>query len=426
MSLARDPEGRLATGAPNAPILLADAVKSVGTPAYVYDLDAIRDGVRALTAAFGKERHHIAYAVKANSAAEIVRTIARAGAGADVVSGAELGLSLACGIAAERIVYSGVAKRDDELDRAISSGTDGIGAIQVESVEEIARIEARAAFMGWKARVSLRINPGVELSDLSTHAHIATGHDEAKFGVPISDVPRALEALSRAPHLVLVGLTAHGGSQFTTTAPYVASAKALFTLAREVLTTHKLDYVDAGGGFGIDYGDGCEATPADFVRAALAEKKAHGLDALALYVEPGRALVGAHGVLVGRVVQQKVVGDRRWVMLDTGMNDLMRPALYGAKHRIELAERAPDGDRRWRVVGPVCESSDDFGDHPLGERPEGLVAIRDAGAYGYSMASRYNGRALPAEVFVSEGKVVAARAREDDEAWIKDRLAAGR
>jgi len=197
-------------------------------------------------------------------------------------------------------------------------------------------------------------------------------------------------------------------------------------IAREVLKTHKLDYVDAGGGFGIDYGSGCEATPADFVRAALAEKKAHGLDSLALYIEPGRALVGAHGVLVGRVIQQKVATDRRWVMLDTGMNDLMRPALYGAKHRIELADRAHQGDRAWRVVGPVCESSDDFGEHPMGENPEGLVAIRDAGAYGYSMASRYNGRALPAEVFVSEGKVVAARPRDDDEAWIKDRLAAGR
>jgi diaminopimelate decarboxylase len=425
MSLERDTAGRLSIGTTQR-LLLSEAVKGVGTPAYVYDLDAIRDGVRELRAAFGTERHHIAYAVKANSAAEIVRTIAREGAGADVVSGAELGLSLACGIAAERIVFSGVAKRDDELDRAISSGTDGIGAIQVESVEEIARIEARAAFMGWKARVSLRVNPGVELEDLSTHVHIATGHDEAKFGVPLADIPRALEALSRSPHLVLVGLTAHGGSQFTTTAPYVASAKALFSLAREVLKTHKLDYVDAGGGFGIDYGDGCEATPSDFVRAALAEKKAHGLDSLALFVEPGRALVGAHGVLMGRVIQQKVSGERRWLMLDAGMNDLMRPALYGAKHRIELADRAHKGELSWRVVGPVCESSDDFGAHPMGESPDGLCAIRDAGAYGYSMASRYNGRALPAEVFVSEGKVVAARAREDDEAWIKDRLAAGR
>ena len=422
MALARDSEGRLTIGS----LPLSEAVKSVGTPTYVYDLDAIRDGARALREAFGQERHLVAYAVKANSAAEIVRTLAREGAGADVVSGAELGLSLACGIPADRIVFSGVAKRDDELDRAISAGTDGIGAIQVESVEEIARIEARAAFMGWKARISLRINPGVELADLSTHVHIATGHDEAKFGVPLADVPLALAALARAPHLHLTGLTAHGGSQFVTVAPYIASAKALFGLAREIVQTHALDYVDAGGGFGIDYGDGCEASPADFVRAALAEKKAHGLDKLALYVEPGRALVGAHGVLVGRVIQQKISGERRWLMIDAGMNDLMRPALYGARHRVELAQRAHRGNTVFRVVGPVCESSDDFGPHALGDDPEGLVALRDAGAYGYSMASRYNGRALPAEVFVSDGKVIAAHAREDDETWIKDRLAAGR
>jgi diaminopimelate decarboxylase len=431
MSLERNEEGRLMLGG----VELAEAVRTVGTPAYVYDLDAIAAEARALRGAFGKTRHLVAYAVKANSAAEIVRTLAREGCGADVVSGAELGLALACGVPAERILYSGVAKRDDELDRAISAGASGIGAIQVESVEEITRIEARAAIMGWKAQVSLRVNPGVDIDDLSTHAHIATGHDDAKFGVPVADLAAAMAALASSPHLALVGLTAHVGSQFTTLAPYLASARALFDVTKEVRKTKKLDYVDTGGGFGIDYGAGCSASPADFVRAALEEKKAAGLDDLALYVEPGRSLVAAHAVLVGRVLLRKVSAARRWVMLDTGMNDLIRPALYQAKHRIELCDRATPATERaagaadagaWRVVGPVCESSDDFGEHPLGDAPEGLVAIRDAGAYGYTMASRYNGRALPAEVFIAQGKVVMARARDDDEVWIRDRLAAGR
>jgi len=394
----------------------------IGTPAYVYDLDAIVAGARRLQAAFDDAPHLVAYAVKANSAGPIVKALVAEGCGADVVSGAELLLARRAGVAPMHIVYSGVAKTDAELDLAVGAG---IGAIQVESVEEIPRIAARAKNAGKRARVSLRINPGVDAEALDTHSYIATGHDDAKFGVPVSSVPDALALLeSEAAHLKLVGVGAHVGSQFTTTDAYVASARVVFDFAKRL---SGLEFVDTGGGFGIDYGGGCAVSPADFIRAARALQKEMGLDGLALYCEPGRSLVGAHGVLVARVVQRKeslksnVV--RRWTMIDAGMNDLMRPALYQARHRIvPLVD--PGGDRvDARVVGPVCESSDDFGIHPLPAAPIEHVAILDAGAYGYSMASRYNGRPLPAEVFLRDGAVVHVHPRKPVEDWIDDRFA---
>jgi diaminopimelate decarboxylase len=414
----------------------------VGTPAYVYDLDGMAERARELDAAFDGAPHLVAYAVKANTAGAVVRTLVAEGCGADVVSGAELRVALACGVEPARIVYSGVAKQDDELDRAVGCGDRGIGAIQIESVEEIARIEARARAAGRRARVSLRVNPSVDLSE-ATHAHIATGHDEAKFGVPREDAARAVELAGASPHLELVGMGAHAGSQFTEVAPYLESARVLFEVVRGLRDAGKLRslaYVDTGGGFGIDYGDGIGAWPADFVRAARIEQGKWRLDDLALYVEPGRALVASSGVLLARVIQTKVAGVRtpegsgresptiaRWLMIDAGMNDLIRPALYQARHRIVPLDRdALDGEATgWRVVGPVCESSDDFGEHLLPREPPDAVAILDAGAYGYTMASEYNGRQLPVEVFLRGGRIVARTERGSVDAWVEARARAG-
>ena len=400
-----------------------------GTPAYVYDLDAIAAEARELEAGFDDAPHLVAYAVKANSAGPIVKGLAAEGCGADVVSGAELMLALRCGVSPDQVVFSGVAKTDGELDLAIAAGPAGIAAIQIESVEEIARIDARAKAAGRSARVSLRINPAIEREALDTHSYIATGHDEAKFGVPLASVPAALDRLARTPELKLVGVGSHVGSQLTATDGYLASARALFAFAREVRARFPLAFVDAGGGFGIDYGDGCAVRPADFIRATRALQKETGLDDLALYCEPGRSLVGAHGVLVARVIQRKIVEPRRWTMIDAGMNDLMRPALYQARHRIvPLVVHQSATVRPYRVVGPVCESSDDFGIHDLpddeGPAVLGEVAILDAGAYGYSMDSRYNGRALPAEVFLRGGAIALATARRPAEDWVQDRLRA--
>ena len=432
MPSSRRSDGVLTLGS----VSLADVARDprAGTPTYVYDLDGIAAEAVELRAAFDDAPHLVAYAVKANSAGPIVKTLAAGGCGADVVSGAELTLALACGMAAARIVFSGVAKTDAELDLAIGVGDSGISAIQVESVEELPRISARAAAARRVARVSLRINPAIEIEALDTHRHIATGHDEAKFGVPLASVTDALSVLDGDRNLRLVGVGAHVGSQLTATDGYLASARALFTFAREVRARFELAFVDAGGGFGIDYGEGCAVRPADFMRSTRKLQQEMGLDDLALYCEPGRSLVGAHGVLVATVIQRKIAEGRRWTMIDAGMNDLMRPALYQARHRIvpvvvDPSSGATSSASAYHVVGPVCESSDDFGVHDLPDDTASSslreVAILDAGAYGYSMASRYNGRALAAEVFLSGGKVAGATARSSPHEWVQDRLRAG-
>jgi diaminopimelate decarboxylase len=422
MPSTRRPDGVLELGS----VSLADIAGDprFGTPTYVYDLDGIAAEAAELRAAFDDAPHLVAYAVKANSAGPIVKVLAATGCGADVVSGAELLLAIACGVPAARIVFSGVAKTDAELDLAIGVGDSGIGAIQVESVEELPRIAARAAAVGRVARVSLRINPAVDMEALDTHSYIATGHDEAKFGVPLASVTDALGRLEGDAHLRLVGVGSHVGSQLTSTDAYLASASALFTFAREVRARFELTFVDAGGGFGIDYGDGCPVRPADFMRLTRKLQRDTGLDDLALYCEPGRSLVGAHGVLVARVIQRKIAEPRRWMMIDAGMNDLMRPALYQARHRIVPVVHAGEPVRGYRVVGPVCESSDDFGVHDLPDGDVHEVAILDAGAYGYSMASRYNGRAAPAEVFLRGGKVMTSIPRGSVDEWVQDRLRA--
>jgi diaminopimelate decarboxylase len=426
MPLTRGSEGRLTLGGVELDSIARGAV---GTPTYVYDVDAMAAEAHALAASFDGAPHLVAYALKANTAGPVVRALAGEGCGADVVSGAELVVALACGIAPDHIVYSGVAKQDAELDRAIASGAHGIGAIQIESLEEIDRVEARALAAGRVVRVSVRMNPSVDVGG-ATHAHIATGHDEAKFGVPRDDVARAVGRVEASRHLALVGMTAHVGSQLVEKGPYLEAARVLFATVRALRGEGKLAhlrYVDTGGGFGVDYGTGCPVKPADFVRAVRTEQRANGLESLALYVEPGRSLVAAHGVLLASVIQRKVASAARWLMIDAGMNDLVRPALYQALHRIVPLDRdaAAVESVAWRVVGPVCESSDDFGEHLLPVDPPPYVAILDAGAYGYTMASQYNGRQLPVEVFVGGGRISGATKRAPPEQWAGERAGAG-
>ncbi|MEO7094939.1 MAG: diaminopimelate decarboxylase, partial [Polyangiales bacterium] len=409
LGIARNGKGVLTSS--GRPILELLAAAATGTPAYVYDLDAIGHSARGIVDALGRSGL-CAYAIKANGAAPIVARLLREGCGIDCVSGGELRVALACGARPHAIVYSGVAKRDDELDLAIITGIRGI---HVESVEEIERIASRARANGRSGvPIAMRINPAVEVD---THAHIATGHDEAKFGIARDDVPRALEALRLAGKEVrLVGLAVHIGSQNFQVEPYLAGLRVLCDFARTMRGRGiALQYLDAGGGFGVPYQDDQKAIPpAAFIHAALSELHARRLDDLSLLVEPGRALVAAHALLVARVIQPKrsMAGgqERRWLLIDAGMNDLIRPALYQAYHRIEpLTLDSKDTVQSWRVAGPICESSDDFGTHPLPDPPPQLVAIRDVGAYGRSMASSYNAGPLAAEVFVSGGEVVAVR-----------------
>lgn len=404
------------------------------TPVYVYDVDGIVQEASSLSGGFGELDHLVAYAVKANSAGPILRALAHERVGADVVSGGELELALACGIAPDRIVMSGVGKTNAELDQAISTAERGILSIHVESIEEIARIEARTRALARRARLSFRINPGIEAD---THAYIATGHDEAKFGIPRAEVGIAMEALERAPSLDLVGVSSHIGSQLTETSSYLTAARMLIDVARGVEVAlagsgrPALELVDFGGGFGIDYGPGCSARPADFARELSQLVREVGRTDRRTIVEPGRALVASHGVLCASVIATKRArpneDERRWLIVDAGMNDLLRPALYQAVHRIEPLDCAPPSGLEgveMRVVGPVCESSDDFGTHRMPGIAPARVVIRDTGAYGFTMASEYNGRAMPIEVFLSEGRVVSVLRPRSSNEWVRARLGA--
>ncbi|HEY6077165.1 MAG TPA: diaminopimelate decarboxylase [Polyangiaceae bacterium] len=413
----RDAQDRAALGSVRLSQLIREA--EVALPAYVYDVDGMTETLRSLRHAFGDAPHLVAYAIKANSAGTVVRAFAAEGAGVDAVSAAEVELALGCGVPAQQIVMSGVAKTDAEIDFALAQR---ILAIQAESVEELVRVLARAQATGLRADVSLRLNPGIEID---THSHIATGHDEAKFGISEGDLSAAYAVIDgSAGRLSQVGISVHLGSMMTATEAYSRSARKLCSLALERRQQiSSLRYVDFGGGFGVDYGGAPSVEPSEFAHACVRTLRDAGLSDLTILVEPGRSLVAPFGVLVASIVQTKRSGERRWVMLDAGMNDLLRPALYGAKHRIELLEQSPQ-QPEWRVVGPVCESSDDFGSHALGPEPHGLVAIRDAGAYGFVMASEYNGRALPSEVFVRGGKVSAVSRSPGPKAWLARRLSA--
>jgi diaminopimelate decarboxylase len=413
---SRDASGRALLG--GAPLQELLDTAGVGTPAYVYDLDAIEAEARAMVDALGNPRHMVAYAVKANSAASIIRTVVGAGCGAEVVSRGELEVALGSGVPPDRIMTTAVAKADHEIDAAIAAN---IRAIQMESIEEIPRVAARARALGRVARLSFRVNPGVSID---SHAHVATGHDDAKFGILLAELGGAWEVADANASVRVIGVGAHVGSTLKQVDAYLESARVVCGVARARLGAGKeLEFLDFGGGFGIDYGDGPVPRPAEFLAAARRLQTSEGLDALALVVEPGRSMVAPHGVLVASVVQEKRTRLGGWVFIDAAMNDLIRPALYGARHRIEPLDRAPSAPL-WRVGGPVCESADDFGAHALGEAPPARVVIRDAGAYGFTMASEYNGRPLPAEIFVGGGAVRSVSPSPGRDAWVRRRLSA--
>lgn len=413
---SRDSEGR-ATLSGRALSALLDE-NAVSTPAYVYDLDAIGAEAEAMVAALGSPRHLVAYAVKANSAASVIRRVAAAGCGAEVVSGAELELAIRAGVAPNRVITTSVAKTDAELDLAIARG---IRSITMESIEEIGRVAARAAAAGVVAPISFRVNPGVSVD---THAHVSTGHEGAKFGIPVADLGAAWERADLSPHVKVIGVGGHVGSTLKVVDEYLASAKVMCSVARARLAAGgSLEFVDFGGGFQIDYGGSPVPSPAEFLKAAVRLVDAERLSHLGIVVEPGRSMVAAHGVIVASVLQEKQSRVRRWAFIDAAMNDLVRPAMYGARHRIEPLDALP-AEPAWSVAGPVCESADKFGEHPLGEAAPARVVIRDAGAYGFVMASEYNGRPLATEVFVSGGKVVRVHRSPGPEAWIRSRLEA--
>jgi len=389
---------------------LSDLADRFGTPLYVYSWNRIEERFCSFDAAFAGVAHLVCYAAKANSSLAILKRLASLGAGADVVSGGELRLALESGITAERIVFSGVGKTEEELELGISRG---ILAFNAESEREIERIESAAARLGKTARVALRVNPDI---DARSHPYISTGLKHNKFGVDIVRAPGIFEKASRMPHVRMTGIQAHIGSQILEAGPLTESARALGALARRLTSAGaSLETIDVGGGLGI--GDGA-LTPEEYAAAALPQLA--GLHQRIL-IEPGRAIAGPAGVLLTRVIDVKQEREKTFVVTDAGMNDLLRPALYEAIHAIERVDAKREPRIRADVVGPVCETADAFAqDLDMVCPQEGdLLALRDAGAYGFVMSSNYNLRLRAAEVLVADGEARLARRRETFEDFIR-------
>ncbi|HEX9791792.1 MAG TPA: diaminopimelate decarboxylase [Kiloniellales bacterium] len=390
-------------------VSLEDVAAAVETPFYCYATGAIETAYTNFTGALAGLPATVCYALKANGNLAVVRTLARLGAGADVVSGGELQIALAAGVPARKIVFAGVGKTAAEMAAALDAG---ILQFNVESLPELELLAQVARDKGARAPIALRVNPDV---DARTHQHISTGKAENKFGIDLAQVPAVLARAAALPSLSVEGLAVHIGSQLTEAAPYRAAFSRLIDLYREQRAAGiPLRRLDFGGGLGITYRD---ETPPDLAAyAGLVRELTAGLEA-ELVFEPGRCLVGNAGVLVTRVLYVKDGTARRFVIVDAGMNDLIRPQLYDAWHEIVPVREAPANAARAPVdvVGPVCESTDTFArQRPLPPVASGdLLAFCSAGAYGAVMASSYNCRPPAPEVLVRAGDFAVVRPRPE-------------
>jgi diaminopimelate decarboxylase len=385
-----------------------------GTPLYVYSATTIRDRYDAFDAAFRHLRHTICYSVKANSNLSILRMLAKRGCGFDVVSGGELERVLTADRkAAKEVVFSGVGKTREELNAALKAG---IMLFNVESESELWALAECAGRLRKTAPVALRVNPDVAAD---THPYISTGLRKHKFGVPIRDARTLYAKASGAQYLEVCGVSVHIGSQITDVTPFGEAMVRVADLVRELRRdSHRIDYIDAGGGLGIAY-EKPDAQEFSEDVAAYARALAAPLRGLRvrLLLEPGRSIVGPAGALLTSVVYRKSNDGKRFLVVDAAMNDLIRPALYGAYHEIVAVTESKDAAANFEVtdiVGPVCETGDFFArDRELAVIHEGeLLAILDAGAYGMVLASNYNTRPRPAEVLVSGKSAKIIRQRE--------------
>ena len=378
-----------------------------GTPIYVYSAAVLRDGYRAIDRAFGDYPHALHYAMKANSTLALVTILRELGSAADANSIWEIEVARRAGFAPGQIVFTGVGKSQAELECAVGLG---VKAINVESAGELSRVEAIAARLGRTARVAIRVNPDI---DARSHPHISTGLKINKFGVPIEEARGLFDTLAARRALTLVAVHLHVGSQITTVEPLRRAAAVAADLSLHLMQLGlPLEYVDLGGGLGISYDGAGIVSVQEYVDALVAEARRTSLP---IVLEPGRAIAGPAGVLLATVIDVKPrTAESDFAVLDAGMSELLRPALYGAFHRIEPVAEGAEAARQYEFVGPVCESSDVVGrDRQLPPLAVGdVVAIRDAGAYGSAMASNYNRRPLPAEVLVDEGKWRVIRRRQ--------------
>ncbi len=390
--------------AENVPL---DAIaERFGTPCYIYSRATLERHWRAFDHAFGDHPRLICFAVKANSNLAVLNVLARLGSGFDIVSVGELERVLAAGGMPERIVFSGVGKRADEIRRALQVG---IRCFNVESEPELARIDAIAGELGVRAPVSLRVNPDV---NARTHPYIATGLKENKFGIDIQTAEGVYQRAARLENLQVTGIDCHIGSQLTDLAPFLDAFDRVLTLSDRLAAAGiPIAHLDLGGGLGIRYTTESPPEPPAYAAALVHQLGERGLE---LVVEPGRAIAGNAGVLLTRVEYLKPTEHHRFAIVDAAMNDLLRPALYQAHQEIVPVREHEDAERaRYDVVGPICETGDFLGkDRDLALTTGDLLAIRGSGAYGFTMSSNYNSRPRAAEVMVDGDQAHLVRRRE--------------
>lgn len=383
--------------------------EEVSTPTFVYSHTALEQRFRAFDRALGERPHLICYSVKANSNLAVLRVLAGWGAGADIVSAGELYRALQAGMEPGRIVFSGVGKREDEIEYALR---EGILAFHVESRMELESIDRIASRLGRRAPVSLRVNPDV---DAETHPYISTGLKENKFGVPFGEARAAYRWAAGQQHLEVVGVACHIGSQLTKVAPFRDAVGCVVRLVRELAEEGvRLRYLDVGGGLGIQYGEEAPPSVGEYGAAIEGVLEGCGVPGLALLCEPGRAIVGPAGMLLTRVLYLKQGEAKNFVVVDAAFNDLIRPAFYDAFHEIRPVLEETRERLVADVVGPICETGDFLArERELGRpRPGELLAVMSAGAYGFTMSSNYNSRPRAAEVMVREDRFAVVRRRE--------------
>ncbi|HEX8898221.1 MAG TPA: diaminopimelate decarboxylase [Chthoniobacterales bacterium] len=411
-------------------VALARAAEEFGTPLYVYSAGTILDHYGRLDAALARLDHLICYAVKANSNGAILKLLAQAGAGFDIVSGGELFRVLRAGGAADKCTFAGVGKSREEIEYALD---EGVSSFNVESEAELERIDRIARDKGVRAPIALRVNPDV---DASTHRYVSTGRSENKFGIGLHRIAAVYEKAARLPNIRIRGIQMHIGSQITAARPFAEAIAKVAPLIEELKQKHGFEFFSVGGGMGIIYRHALESgtgkwwhehggeqsafSVADYAAAIVPPLHEIGLRVL---LEPGRFLVGNAGVLLTRVRYLKQTEHKKFVIVDAGMNDLIRPALYQSYHEIVPLRQPSTMEREpVDVVGPVCESGDFFAqDRELPATNEGdLLALMSAGAYGFTMASNYNSRPLPAEVLVRGDSCSLIRRRQTIEDLVRE------
>ncbi len=394
-------------------VAIKEIVSKVGSPVYIYSHATLERHFKAFDAAFAAMPHTICYSVKANSTQSVLKTFINLGGGVDIVSGGELYRAVKAGVDPKKVVYSGVGKKDDEIEYALNTG---ILMFNVESEQELTRLNEIAVRMGKKAGISIRVNPDV---DPGTHPYITTGLKNAKFGITIDTAMQEYARAATLPGIDVIGIDMHIGSQLTKVNPFVDSIEKLKIMIAKLRSQGiDLKYFDCGGGLGIQYNDEAPPLPLDYGQEIVAATKDLGMH---LIFEPGRNIVGNAGILASKCLYTKQRDDKNFIMIDAGMNDLARPALYGSFHGVQPVVQDQDGMIVADIVGPICESGDFLvkdREVPMFKQDD-LMAFMSAGAYGFAMSSSYNSRPRVAEVMVKGDRFEVIRERETVEELIR-------